>query len=323
MSIVLCGHETVNPQHDRKVYKKSRKKRDGTRDVNRVLFKRVKKTAVERKRRERGDEKVDEEDRPLRVACEPPMKRFDRMPRFLHIPAYQDYEEVDDRKSVYDMIQRMHRTYAECTAVNVRRCDKQLPVVQLQDEDDVEKDKEHRSEHNGHKPNAQRLEQIRVVSDVGDPQDDVKGRSADVIPVRVSVGVDCPHKEHEEHEDGSVQSHDRDHAREERRPPPQIREHGSFTLDTDNFSVAFLNHFPLDRKQRCAFANCVSTWYGTYTKAVRVHYTAYHQMRLSMEDVKQVLLGEVPAGMAVHQCAACGNAYTVKAALRWHQRTCK
>src|SRR3989338_8311084 len=94
MSIVLCGHETVNPQHDRKVYKKSRKKRDCARDVNRVLFKRVKKTAVERKRRERGDEKGEEEARPLRVACEPPMKRFDRMPRFLHIPAYQDYEEA-------------------------------------------------------------------------------------------------------------------------------------------------------------------------------------------------------------------------------------
>lgn len=74
------------------------------------------------------------------------------------------------------------------------------------------------------------------------------------------------------------------------------------------------------------FSDCVDPWYGANARAVRGHYAAchhHHQVRLSMEDVKQVLLGEVPAGMDIHQCVACGKAYTVKAALAWHQRNCK
>jgi hypothetical protein len=327
MSIAVCGHKTKDPKHDHEIDRKAKRKRDRTGDIYGVLFKGVEETTVESKRRERSDEKIQLESEFFASCTKPRVGRFDRMPSFLYKPAYKNDQKVNDGKGVDEVVKRVDGADTKGASIDVGSRNEQLSLVKLQDDDDVQKNKKHRSKHYGNEPDAQRLKEILISLNICHPKDVVKRRGSKVVPVGVPVKMRSPKKEHHEHKDGPVKRHNGRNHREKGDILPHGGKHFSTNVGQHGiFSLGFLNHFSVHPERmlwECPFMDCIDPQQQVTENAIRRHYLTCHMAKLTNNEAKQALRGKFPVGKVKSQrCAGCKGVFGQKTTLELHQKRC-
>lgn len=160
MSICFSGQDLINPKHNKRINDNSNRHRNDIIHIGRVLPEGIKKDTIQSKRKKRTKEEISSKDNFVKSFKQTFVKRNQNASRFFDIPTYKNDEKVDDRECMDDVIHGMHCPDTHCTTIDVSCGDKQLPLIQLKDQDYVHAHKKHRSKHDGEDKDSYSSEKV-------------------------------------------------------------------------------------------------------------------------------------------------------------------